>query len=507
MEELEHVIRQNDSGTQKTKKSIQLIILKKITRIKYYQSCEVKLKKHKVCITPNGENDDDSVIKVKLSSNFIKYEYAIYFPEHDDDFGFALVFFHKRHCNYVFNSFQQQKVNNGNEDTQISDEMLENLFLKPLIKELHHYSTLKFDLRVFILRFLKSMDNEQKQRLAPLIIATKIDKSLIDSVLKGVDLGAAINQVQVKCQYYKVKKLIAKLNMKDIDAPNNVTTNDIECYDDNQTNIEPELNGRFRKRRNNNIDNSGADADYADIIELDASPSKKRERKSRTNSMKSEVAAPLQLNEFVYSPNFKVISYIQNGISKSRLFIFPTSDKTQCFEYFFDFNRKYYICCGCNNGKRTHAKSLQDSNGADYVHCFRTDHICKLRPFKPDKYKTDFIIKKPNYELNGVFDDLLLYTSADKKKFYKFTYDCHQKLYICMKCWTKKNYIQACVCYDENGEKYISVRNRKHICSKMNYLVSDQSTEIAAVPNFKHVVRNLNKKTPKKRVSKKKNQK
>jgi hypothetical protein len=190
MEELEHVIRQNDSGTQKTKKSIQLIILKKITRIKYYQSCEVKLKKHKVCITPNGENDDDSVIKVKLSSNFIKYEYAIYFPEHNG-FGFALIFYHKRHCNYVFNSFQQQKVNNGNEDTQISDEMLENLFLKPLIKELHHYSTLKFDLRVFILRFLKSMDKEQKQRLAPLIISTKIDKSLIDSVLKGVDLAAA----------------------------------------------------------------------------------------------------------------------------------------------------------------------------------------------------------------------------------------------------------------------------------------------------------------------------
>uniref|UniRef100_A0A914YY32 Uncharacterized protein n=1 Tax=Panagrolaimus superbus TaxID=310955 RepID=A0A914YY32_9BILA len=140
-------------------------------------------------------------------------------------------------------------------------------------------------------------------------------------------------------------------------------------------------------------------------------------------------------NHLIYAPNFIFKHFIRNGQSRSRLFIFPTADKKLCYEYFYDFNREKYMCCGCNNKKRqTSATIEEDENGEDFVKCIRIDHICKLRPFNLDKWESDLIIKAPNFrQITEIIDGeskkfLLLFTSADKKKFFKFAWDHGQQI-------------------------------------------------------------------------------
>uniref|UniRef100_A0AC34F8W4 Transposase n=1 Tax=Panagrolaimus sp. ES5 TaxID=591445 RepID=A0AC34F8W4_9BILA len=100
-------------------------------------------------------------------------------------------------------------------------------------------------------------------------------------------------------------------------------------------------------------------------------------------------------DEIIQAPNFEVISYIKNGIAKSRLIIFPSSDKNHCYEYMCRLNRKkIYICSGCSARKKyTSAIIKKYSNGNDYVRCFKSDHVCQLRKYNPDKYK---ITNNPN---------------------------------------------------------------------------------------------------------------
>uniref|UniRef100_A0AC34FHY5 Uncharacterized protein n=1 Tax=Panagrolaimus sp. ES5 TaxID=591445 RepID=A0AC34FHY5_9BILA len=193
-----------------------------------------------------------------------------------------------------------------------------------------------------------------------------------------------------------------------------------------------------------------------------------------------------KLNNIIYAPNFIFKHFIRNGDTRSRLFIFPDSKKKECYEYFYDFDRQLYICCGCNNKHRCVSATIEeDENGENYVQCNTNGHVCKLRKYNPAKYKTDLIIKAPNYQLitENVGGEqknyLILFTSTDKKKFYKMPYESHQKMYVCHKCRKSNIYVQACVCYDKNGNEYISVRNQKHVCSKMKYisLESDQTSK------------------------------
>uniref|UniRef100_A0A914Z123 Uncharacterized protein n=1 Tax=Panagrolaimus superbus TaxID=310955 RepID=A0A914Z123_9BILA len=125
-----------------------------------------------------------SAIKVNAHINLVKYDHAIYCQNNGNNFGFALIFDHKRHCNYVFNMLEQKMiVKNAKNDVDI----VENMFILPLINELRYYSQLNFDFRCFILKLLKSLDIEQKQKLAGVIIETKIDKSLLDCVFDGIE--------------------------------------------------------------------------------------------------------------------------------------------------------------------------------------------------------------------------------------------------------------------------------------------------------------------------------
>uniref|UniRef100_A0A914Y947 Uncharacterized protein n=1 Tax=Panagrolaimus superbus TaxID=310955 RepID=A0A914Y947_9BILA len=187
-------------------------------------------------------------------------------------------------------------------------------------------------------------------------------------------------------------------------------------------------------------------------------------------------------NNFIYAPNFIFKHFIRNGLSRSRLFIFPTADKKQCYEYFYDFYRKAYVCCGCNNKKTCISAKIEDGkNGEeDFVECLRIDHICKLRPFKLDKCKSDLIIKAPNYQqITEIIDGeskkfLLLFTSADKKDYFKFSWDHGQQIYKCMECECamakKRIYIKALIRQDQNGNEFVYIRNQQQICSKMKDL-------------------------------------
>uniref|UniRef100_A0A914QMW3 Uncharacterized protein n=1 Tax=Panagrolaimus davidi TaxID=227884 RepID=A0A914QMW3_9BILA len=66
--------------------------------------------------------------------------------------------------------------------------------------------------------------------------------------------------------------------------------------------------------------------------------------------------------EIIEKPNFKVLYYNENGISKPMLIIFCPTNKELCYEYLWNESGKYYFCCGCTNLRHVTTKHYKKIN-------------------------------------------------------------------------------------------------------------------------------------------------
>uniref|UniRef100_A0A914QF19 Uncharacterized protein n=1 Tax=Panagrolaimus davidi TaxID=227884 RepID=A0A914QF19_9BILA len=199
----------------------------------------------------------------------------------------------------------------------------------------------------------------------------------------------------------------------------------------------------------------------------------------------------------VENENFKIIKYTQKGISTSKLFIFDPTNKNLCRGYLWDSTNGYYLCIGCTSkNPRVFARLCKNADGIEYLILSKNQHVCDLKEFNPDKYKNDVIIKKPMYKHVECFVNgekrkyLLIFTDESQKFYYKFTYE-NGYLPICLKCNQKHLYIQAYILTDKNGNEYISVRDKKHVCTPFEYNENDfEENQIIQPERYKIIKRN-----------------
>uniref|UniRef100_A0AC35GIU2 Uncharacterized protein n=1 Tax=Panagrolaimus sp. PS1159 TaxID=55785 RepID=A0AC35GIU2_9BILA len=198
----------------------------------------------------------------------------------------------------------------------------------------------------------------------------------------------------------------------------------------------------------------------------------------------------------IESQNYKIIKYTQKGISTSKLFIFDSTNKNLCRGYYWENDNKYYLCIGCTTkSQRVFAKICKNMDGVEYLMLSKNEHVCKLREYNPEKYKNDIIVKKPMFKhVECTFAGktrkyLLIFTDKECKFYYKFSYE-HGYLPICIKCSPKNLHIPAYILKDDNGEEYVSVRDKKHLCEPVKYNPSEyENNQILKPPRYQIIKR------------------
>uniref|UniRef100_A0A914PYE5 Uncharacterized protein n=1 Tax=Panagrolaimus davidi TaxID=227884 RepID=A0A914PYE5_9BILA len=194
--------------------------------------------------------------------------------------------------------------------------------------------------------------------------------------------------------------------------------------------------------------------------------------------------------------NYKIIKYTQKGISTSKLFIFDSTNKNLCRGYYWENDNKYYLCIGCTTkAQRVFAKICKNMDGMEYLMLSKNEHVCELREYNPEKYKNDIIVKKPMFKhvectFAGITRKyLLIFTDKECKFYYKFSYE-HGYLPICVKCSSKNLHIPAYILKDDNGEEYVSVRDKKHLCEPIKYNPSEhENNQILKPPRYQIIKR------------------
>uniref|UniRef100_A0AC34G109 Uncharacterized protein n=1 Tax=Panagrolaimus sp. ES5 TaxID=591445 RepID=A0AC34G109_9BILA len=164
------------------------------------------------------------------------------------------------------------------------------------------------------------------------------------------------------------------------------------------------------------------------------------------------------LSHTVQSTDFRVFNYTHRGITKSTLVIFDPSNKNLCYEFFWDNRRKLYECSGCHMSKGISAVIRQDEKGEDYVEMDKIDHI---------------YIKK--------------------KYCYKFAYFNKYNFFGCVKCQQVGHALFAHLLTDKNGNQYISMKNKPHLCKPIEYVQSQFiDKKKVLLPNYQIITRKAN---------------
>uniref|UniRef100_A0A914QCD0 Uncharacterized protein n=1 Tax=Panagrolaimus davidi TaxID=227884 RepID=A0A914QCD0_9BILA len=512
----------------KSRSSIQFITINAENYVRYFKECKLSVNKETKQLTIRFSENEE--ICAAFGRTFIRHNDFLCIDACENDTNkYAIIFRDVEQCDRFLVNLNQKKgqffayIKISNDGYLIADAFFSPIFkqfsddpslypLRPLLLELAEYYNQKNDpCNSASVSTNGTVLNEgvlTVDDIFALSAATESNDTILsmDTVLDEASFGSNVQQ-QVSVSLNDTEILPDTVESVINSSANNVlheAFNGHEQLDNDNDSIDNfskiiDVGGNERKRslrslpkKNYNFAESNMGYCTNDDESEISKPKKRRidlVSRASMNQSESTLEVPSSRDEEKYPTNFKFINYIRMGNSRSRLFIFPTSSNRKCYEYFYDHRMNHFVCCGCNNGKCTNAIVKHDSEGKNYVECLRTDHRCKLREFKPEKYKTDLIIKKPNYkEITDyvmIFGKkerrkfLLLFTSVDQKQFYKLQWDNGQNLYACMKCTnSKKSYVQACIRQDEDGNEFVYVRNQKHACSNMKYLYaeSDQPT-------------------------------
>uniref|UniRef100_A0A914PTE1 Uncharacterized protein n=1 Tax=Panagrolaimus davidi TaxID=227884 RepID=A0A914PTE1_9BILA len=218
----------------------------------------------------------------------------------------------------------------------------------------------------------------------------------------------------------------------------------------------------------NLIEIFGKSVTQAPELKVESSP----KRKLKQNKISNDEI-------IVKAPNFKVLTFTENGNERKRLFIFDEIDKTKCYEYSMQKGSNNYSCLGCGRKKKTVSTKIVNKNGKEYVKFKKSMHICELRNFNIYKYLPE-ITEAPNFKVvnfkeNGaVKKRLLIFDEKNKNKCYEYYWMEGNQYFKCLGCHTK-NVNTTTGIYKENGKEFVKLKKLSHVCEIRDYNPSKYS--------------------------------
>uniref|UniRef100_A0A914PM74 Uncharacterized protein n=1 Tax=Panagrolaimus davidi TaxID=227884 RepID=A0A914PM74_9BILA len=190
------------------------------------------------------------------------------------------------------------------------------------------------------------------------------------------------------------------------------------------------------------------------------------------------------------SPDFIFMEATKSGTPK--LFIFSEKNKKFCYIFspiFGDNKQNKYYCLGCEQ-KDTKEKFVQsmdgrmlkgivtvflckdEINGEYYIRMKDGQkHICEKKKYEPEKYDLEILIPPSNFILfcekgkKPGSISLAIFHEDDSSLCYKFYYSSAMKCFRCFECEKKKSRVSAKIHVNEDGIEYITVKQKKHLCS------------------------------------------
>uniref|UniRef100_A0A914P0D1 Uncharacterized protein n=1 Tax=Panagrolaimus davidi TaxID=227884 RepID=A0A914P0D1_9BILA len=187
--------------------------------------------------------------------------------------------------------------------------------------------------------------------------------------------------------------------------------------------------------------------------------------------------------KIIRKPNYEILEDT-NTTSGKALIIFNPNDKTQCHEFRWRNCHKLFYCSKCD----ATVKVGSAANGNEFIEVFKQNHECQYHPYDREKYyKFKNFVVAPNFEIqNEIIGGkqrkiLVIFDQNEKTKCYIYT--LKKELYYCKKCWMQRITVSAKLQQNSDGENYIVLSNKKHVCEPEKYQMNDDI--ILRHPNFK----------------------
>uniref|UniRef100_A0A914Q421 Uncharacterized protein n=1 Tax=Panagrolaimus davidi TaxID=227884 RepID=A0A914Q421_9BILA len=187
----------------------------------------------------------------------------------------------------------------------------------------------------------------------------------------------------------------------------------------------------------------------------------------------------------IKKPNYEIL---ENCSTKSgrALIIFNPNDKSQCHQFRWQYN--FFYCHRCN----ATAKIINESDENEYIELQRMNHECEFLPYNREKFY-DFknFVLSPDFELRTEFHHgterkiLIIFDKKDRTKCYVYNHRSSVQLYQCKNCQYKGVHVCAKLRQNSDGENYIILSKKEHICESVDYTPQTNDYVILRAPSFK----------------------
>ena len=152
------------------------------------------------------------------------------------------------------------------------------------------------------------------------------------------------------------------------------------------------------------------------------------------------------------------------GPPKSKLVIFASKNKDFCYE-FSRYHQSWY-CRGCKKQNAyVGVKIVKNEAGEDCVKVINENHVCDPVAYTPEVQYHNLMAS--DFELrsnkNGVPNkSLVIFSKDDRSQYYKF--QVNGTVFVCISCRKSGKHLSAKLMKNENGQEYIKMMDREHIC-------------------------------------------
>uniref|UniRef100_A0A914PUV3 Uncharacterized protein n=1 Tax=Panagrolaimus davidi TaxID=227884 RepID=A0A914PUV3_9BILA len=188
----------------------------------------------------------------------------------------------------------------------------------------------------------------------------------------------------------------------------------------------------------------------------------------------------------IRKPNYEILENCNTNSGKA-LILFNPKDQSQCYDFRWKSNTKSFCCISCD----VEAKIMNNSKENEYVEILRLTHQCKYRPFNREQYfeYNNFVLAS-DFEIRSQMvkgkkrKTLFIFNENDKTKCYNFQYHPSKKTFICKECLMQKVHVTAKVHQNSDGEDYLILSKKQHVCEMVKYIPQKDDEIILRQPNF-----------------------